>query len=158
MSALRKRLSLFLKNIVIVLTGAMIVVVTWQVFSRFVLRNSPSWSEELSRYLFIWISLLAVPLALERKRHLGFDYFVADLKGRNKIIADMVAWGMVALFSLVMIYWGIKVSLLTWPQITPSLRIPRGIIYLPMPLSGLLILFFSVEDLVGLFTRYRSEN
>src|SRR6185295_14528954 len=61
------------------LIGAMTVLVTIQVFARYVLNDTPPWSEELCRYLFVWASFLGACLAMRRAAHLGVDSLVARL-------------------------------------------------------------------------------
>ena len=64
------------------LIGAITVLVTVQVFARYVLNDTPPWSEELCRYLFIWASFLGACVAMGRAAHLGVDSLVARLPAR----------------------------------------------------------------------------
>lgn len=135
---------------------AMIVLdVTWQVFTRFVIHNSSSWTEEMARFLLIWIGLLGATYTLHTKMHLGIDIFTYKLTGRKKQIIEVIVYVFVALFALiVMVVGGFKLMAMTFElkQISASMGIKMAYIYFVIPLSGILMIFYSVDFIVKALT------
>ena len=68
--------------------AALVVDVTWQVITRFILNNPSSWTEEVATYLMIWVGLLGSAVALNRRAHLGIDYFVGKLDFKKRLITE----------------------------------------------------------------------
>ena len=88
-----------LANILIVLMAAMVLDVTWQVFTRFILRDPSSFTEELARFLLIWIGVLGAAYALKTKAHLGIDILTYKLKGVKKQVVDILVFSIIILFT-----------------------------------------------------------
>ncbi len=136
---------------VMVIMGVLVLDVIWQVFTRFVLNNPSSWTEELAIILLIWVSLLGASVGFQRFSHLGVDYFVKKLSVRNRAVNDAVVYLLVAFFAgYVMVYGGCKIVSLTlmFEQRSAALGIKMGYVYLALPISGLFIVLFSVETAI----------
>jgi TRAP-type C4-dicarboxylate transport system permease small subunit len=141
-----------LERILILLFGLMVSVVTWQVFTRFLLNSPSSFTEELSTYLLIWISLLGAVYALRKQAHLGIDIITSRLSGRGKEISTYIIHFFIILFSLFVFMWGgIRLVWVTLQlnQISASLQIKIGYIYVILPISGLLMIYYSIYFLVN---------
>lgn len=96
------------------LMALMVVDVTWQVVSRFILSNPSSFSEELARFLLIWIGFLGAAYAYRRHAHLGLDILTANLTGVKKILAEKFADTVSLCFAaVIMVFAGTKIMLLT---------------------------------------------
>lgn len=155
MSLARKRVDKILEWSLIVLMGANVLNVLWQVFSRFILRDPSSFTEELARYLLIWVGLLGASYASGHKMHLAIDVLVDRIKGKSRGLAELIIQSLVFLFSLfVMVIGGLRLVIvtLTLNQISASLQIKLGFVYLVIPLSGALIMFYafiSIIDAIG---------
>jgi TRAP-type C4-dicarboxylate transport system permease small subunit len=144
----RKRIDFLLEGILVILMAANVVNVLWQVFSRFVLKNPSSFTEELARYLLIWVGLLGAAYASGKKTHLAIDIVLEHLQDRAKKIIESVIQISIFLFALlVMVIGGIRLVTitLTLNQISAALRIKLGYVYLVIPLSGLLIMFYAAS-------------
>jgi TRAP-type C4-dicarboxylate transport system permease small subunit len=129
-----------------ILMAANVLNVLWQVFTRFVLKNPSSFTEELARYLLIWVGLLGASYAAGKKMHLAIDVVLKTLRGRLRRWIEMIIQVLIFLFSfLVMVVGGIRLVAitLTLNQISAALRIKLGYVYLVLPLSGLLIMFYA---------------
>ncbi len=134
-----------------VLMGVSVINVLWQVFTRFVLANPSSFTEELARYLLIWIALLGAAYAAGRQMHLAIDLLPSALKGKARRILGALVNALVSLFALaVFVVGGIRlVSLtLTLGQTSAALHIPLGYVYLALPVSGLLIMWYAIQNIV----------
>jgi TRAP-type C4-dicarboxylate transport system permease small subunit len=137
------------------LMGVMVTDVTWQVVSRFVLRAPSSFTEELAGFLLIWIGLLGSAYCLRTGSHLGIDLLVARLRGRARRAAKILTHSLVAAFALsTMVIGGLLLVRLAFHlnQISASMGIRMGFVYLALPLAGLLMLAFSIEAIVRTVT------
>ncbi|MFC2086050.1 TRAP transporter small permease, partial [Bacteroidota bacterium] len=89
MHSLRKTVDRVLEFAVVAAMAILVIDVLWQVFTRFVLRDPSSWTEELARYLLIWVGLLGAAYAAGKKMHLALDLLPAKLKGARARHLDM---------------------------------------------------------------------
>jgi TRAP-type C4-dicarboxylate transport system permease small subunit len=147
----RKRVDKILEWSLIVLMGANVLNVLWQVFSRFILKDPSSFTEELARYLLIWVGLLGASYASGHKMHLAIDVLVERLKGKSRSLAELIIQSLVFLFALfVMVIGGLRLVTvtLTLNQISASLQIKLGFVYLVVPLSGALIMFYAFVSII----------
>ena len=141
----------------IALTVAMVLTVTWQVATRFVLNDPSSYTEELATYLLLWISLLGGAYALRLRAHLGIDVVTSRLSPARRRAARVASYAVVALFALValVIGGGILVSVtLELGQRSAAFQVPVGYVYLVLPLSGLLMMVYAA---VGAAETLRGE-
>ena len=142
----KKRIDKLLELALIILMGANVINVLWQVFTRFILRDPSSFTEELARYLLIWVGLLGASYAAGKKMHLAIDVVLQTIKNKKKIWAEMCVQISLFLFSFfVMVVGGLRLVTitLTLNQISAALRIKLGYVYLVLPLSGILIMFYA---------------
>jgi len=139
--------------------AAMTLNVLWQVFSRFILQNPSSYTEELARYMLIWIGLLGASYVSGQKMHLAIDLLSTKLKGKNKSMLEIVIQLFVLLFAFfVMVVGGIRLVqiTLTLNQISAALQIPLGYVYTVVPISGSLMVFYSIYYMVQEFRYIKS--
>ncbi|MGA1198524.1 MAG: TRAP transporter small permease, partial [Candidatus Latescibacterota bacterium] len=102
----------------------------------------------------IWASLLGAGAAFGDKGHLGVDYFVKKLHPDAQKIMTMVITFVVGFFAgAVMVYGGYELvsKTLASGQVSPAMGLPIGYVYLAVPISGLFVLLYCVEDLVNVF-------
>ena len=137
------------------LLALMVVDVTWQVLTRFLPMQPSSYTEELARYLLVWIGILGGAYAFRKKSHLGIDLLTNALHGAaRKAVQIFVVLMCFAFAASAMVYGGAKLMLLTFEleQYSAALNVPMGYVYSVLPLSGLLICIFSLDQLVELIT------
>lgn len=135
-----------LESLLVVLMSASVFNVSWQVFTRFALRHPSYWTEEVARYLLIWIGLLGASYAAGKKMHLPIDVLLLRLKGRARKLAELSIQVFIFIFALmVMVLGGFRLVAVTLmlSQVSAALKIKLGYVYLALPLSGFLIMFYS---------------
>jgi TRAP-type C4-dicarboxylate transport system permease small subunit len=155
-SKIKKGVDRFIEYLLVFLMAVMVLNVLWQVFSRFILNSPSSFTEELARYLLIWVGLIAAGYVAGRKMHLAIDYLVNKFSEGVKRKIDLVINLVVMLFALfVMVIGGFNLVSLTvyLEQISSALQIQLGYVYLAVPISGLLIIFYSAVNIYELFTK-----
>lgn len=147
MTAIKEKIDFVLKWILVVIMGAMVLNVLWQVFTRFILKDPSSYTEELARYMLIWIGILGASYVAGQKMHLAIDLLSTKLTGKSKIYLELfINFCVLAFAFVVMIIGGIRLVTITLllNQISAALQIPLGYVYTVLPLSGILISFYSV--------------
>jgi len=133
------------------LMAAMVMAVLWQVFTRFVLRDPSSMTEELVRFGLIWLGLLGAAYGFGKRYHLAIDLLHRRSSKSIKRGLDLVTHLSVIIFAFwVLIVGGYRLVDLTLAmgQTSAALEIERGYIYLALPISGLAMIFYSVVSML----------
>ena len=129
------------------LIGAITVLVTVQVFARYVLNNTPPWSEELCRYLFIWVSFLGACVATRRAAHLGVDSLVSRIPlGVREVLRHAVA-ALIVAFAGLLVWQGVALVPAMASQRSPSMGMSLQYVFAAIPTAGLIILGLQVRAL-----------
>ena len=149
MSAPRRKVVQGLTWISIALFVVLVLVVIWQVFTRQVLASPSGWTTTVSQYLFIWLVLFAVAMVFGERGHVAVDFF-ARLMPRpgQRITAILVEVSILAFALLGLVWGGIRGMAISWDQAIPGLPVTVGQMYLALPVAGVLIALFALEDLV----------
>lgn len=132
--------------------------VLWQVFTRFVLKDPSSFTEELARFLLIWVGLLGAGYASGKKMHLAIEVVLESLQGKIRLVIELIIQACIFVFAmLVMLVGGLRLVAITLAlnQVSAALRIPLGYVYLVIPLSGLLIMFYSLASVTETIRKSR---
>ncbi len=136
----------------VVLMMVMTLDVLWGVFTRYVMGNQASWSEELARFLLIWIGILGTAYASGKRMHLAIDLLPEKLSPSGQILLKRAIALMIFLFALcVMVVGGGRLIYIVGKlgQHSPALNIPMQLVYLVIPLSGLLIMIYKAADFLN---------
>ncbi len=127
----------------------MAIIVAVQVFFRYVLNQSLFWSEELARFLLVWLTFFGASVAYYRKANPGIDILYSRMSSSiRKTSAVLVHLASIMLFC-VMIFYGCQFAYFIRLQITPALQLPKWIILSIIPISGLILLFHGITFLVN---------
>lgn len=129
------------------LAFALVVCVCWQVLSRYVMPQPSTATDELARFMFMWIGLLGAAQASAHKQHLAIDLLAMKLTGSAKKVLNILIECCIIVFaSLVMVYGGWSLAAKTFAnnQVTPALQVPMGYVYMIVPVAGVLLVFFSL--------------
>jgi TRAP-type C4-dicarboxylate transport system permease small subunit len=141
-----------LEGLLISVMGFMVCNVIWQVLTRFLLRNPSSYTEELARYLLIWLGLLGAGYCVGQKAHLAIDLLTTSLEGRVKHVCSLFGHFMILVFALLVLVLGgtrLVYTTLAYKQTSAALQIPLGWVYLALPLSGMLTVFYCVHSILN---------
>ena len=145
--AIKSVLDRTLEVLVMVVVAVLVLDVLWQVFTRFVLNDPSTWTEELARFMLIWVSLLGAAVALGRGAHLGIDYFVAKMPEKMRRRTEAFVFLCIAVFSLLVMFVGgleLVRSNLALGQASPALGVKMGYVYLAIPISGFFLTLYAV--------------
>lgn len=150
MNNLMTKIDRFLEHFLALLMVLMVVDVTWQVVTRFVLSQPSSFTEEIARFLLIWIGVLGAAYAYRKRAHLGLDLLTSKMapaaRRRANVVANLCCFGFAA---SVMVFGGINLVALTLDlrQTSAALQVPIGYIYTVIPISGLLICLYALNNI-----------
>ena len=144
---MRKIVDKILEIFLVILLAVLVVDVVWQVVSRYILNSPSSFTDELARILLIWVGILGAAWATGKKMHLAIDFFIDKFNKKNRRLINKIINITVALFAFfVMIIGGgnLIYMLLKLGNTTAALSLPIGYVYAVIPISGLLIVFYSL--------------
>ena len=159
LDALSRLVNRLAEWVMAVMLAAMTLLVGVQIAGRFVFSYSIFWSDELARFLLIWISFLGISIGARRAAHPGVDSLVRALPARWARAASTLAVLLSLAFFAVMVAHGGALVLRTWPQYSTSLGIRMGIPYLAVPVAGLLMTLHALAaGLRGTWLEGRKEG
>ena len=127
----------------------MVVNVIWQVFTRFFTDSPSSFTDELARFLMIWLGLLGAAYVAGKNEHVAIDLLAkkAGTKGQQ-LIAQLIRLSVLSFAFFGMVIGGGRLVYITFKleQFSPALRIPLAAVYSVIPLSGILIVFYKLNQ------------
>lgn len=143
----------FLDRTILIFCGfallALVVTVTWQVFSRYVLNDPSSFTDELSRYLMIWLGLLGASYLFGKRGHLAITLLADNIPHKmNRILQLFINLLVLSFVSLAMFKGGIALIGRTTQQLSPALQIPMAYVYFILPLAGSLIILYLILNIL----------
>lgn len=136
--------------------AVMTVFIFWQVFARFVVGDSLTFSEELSRFLMIWLTMLGSAYALRKGTLIAVDMLPDMLKGNAKKVVKTLISFMVIIFSGVLVTHGWEMSMLVSTQKAPSTTISMFYPMFALPTGGFLLILNSIAVLIEEFIGQQS--
>ena len=129
------------------LMAVLSVVVFLGVFSRYGLNDPWQWTEEAARIAFLWVVFLGASVGVRRGLHFRFTLLLDNLRPAWKRPLELFANLWVMFFAGILAVKGLSFALLNFAQLTPTLVIPWGWVYIAVPLSGLLMILYALEHL-----------
>lgn len=153
------RLSLWCSGVGLVL---MTVFIAWQVFGRFVLNDTPTWTETSSVLLMGWFIILGAAVGIREGNHLSFDVLLYVLGDRAKRVLFTISDIVVIAFACGMVGYGVQLARNAWATTIPNLGFSGGLVFISLIFGGVLMVSFSAERLLrrlaGLPTARFGEN
>lgn len=155
-SALVRRLTWLVERALITLSVLISVVVFLQVLFRYLLRQPLFWSEELPRYLLIWLTFLAAALAQKHDAHINITLCLAPLSMRSRQILKILTDAMILAFLWVLIYSGCLVTSITAHHRSTALQLPMALVYAALPAGATLMSVYLLLQIVEEVRRLRA--
>ncbi|WP_416444887.1 TRAP transporter small permease [Leeuwenhoekiella sp. A16] len=149
---MKVKLDKILGGFLVFLMAMIVLAVLWQVFSRYVLQAASSFTEEVARYLLIWIGILGAAYASGQQDHLAINILPPKLSPANRIKLRIGINILIILFSiLALIIGGGNLVYVNYElgQYSAALGLPLGFVYMVLPISGVLIVFYKVIELAN---------
>jgi TRAP-type C4-dicarboxylate transport system permease small subunit len=157
-----RRLVRWLSTIALWISGAGLLVMTgcvmWQVIGRYILNDSPSWTEPFSLLLMSWFILLGAAVGVREGNHLGFEIGLHFASPPIRRLMEVITDLLVMAFGVAMAWYGWFLAMGTWSAKMAGIDIPQGFDYLPLSGGGVLIALFSFEKLLDHLTARKVED
>jgi TRAP-type C4-dicarboxylate transport system permease small subunit len=134
-------------NMLVILMALMVLNVTWQVTSRYIFKDPSSFTDELSRYMLIWVGMLGAAYVAGKNEHLAIDIILTSLKEKSQKKVLVLVNVLVMVFALtVMVIGGTNLVYITFilAQKSAALQIPLAYVYGIIPFSGILVCYYQV--------------
>lgn len=139
-------------NYALVLQGiALIILIGLAVFFRYVVGHALSWPEEVAGIFFVWFTLFGVAAVLREDDHIAFDFLVKHTPPFVGRIIKMFCLLMIQVYAFFLIYHGYSYARMFSFEMTPAARINLLWLTLSLPISGLLIIIFSILKIAAIF-------
>lgn len=133
----------------IVVFIAMVLMVTYQVIARYFFASPSSITEALTRYSFVWLIIISATYMFGQREHICISVVRDKLSAKAKEIVNIFIEIVTIIFAgLVMIFGGFTISKMNLLQIDSILNIPTGIIYSIIPICGVIIVFYSIYNIM----------
>ena len=148
---MRKKIDRFIGLFLATLMAIMTLDVLWGVFTRYAMGNQASWSEELARFLLIWIGILGAAYASGQNMHLAIDLLSEKLNpNKQKRLIALIRILIISFAFFVLVVGGARLLYITQTlgQTSPALQIPMAFVYAVLPLSGILVVYYKIHDFV----------
>jgi TRAP-type C4-dicarboxylate transport system permease small subunit len=146
-----KKFNKYLEYFLATLMALMLISVCWQVLTRYVLATPSSFTDELARYLLIWIGTLGAAYTSGKRLHLAIDLLPSSLEGRSKYRLSILINLLIILFAFTtMVIGGSRLVYITYTlgQTSAAMQIPLAYVYTIIPISGAMIVFFKIRDII----------
>ena len=121
--------------------AVMTITTLLQVAFRYVLNDPLVWSEELARYLFVWVALVGAGAAMRTGGHFGLDLFYRKLPAAGRAGVAMLISAVIAVFAATLLVYGVRETIQASVQLAPSLQIRMHWAYAAMPVGATLMLW-----------------
>lgn len=159
METLRNGLDKVIEIFCIVLMAVMTTLVTWQVITRYVFNNPSAVTEQLCQYLFIWLVLFGAAYIFGRREHMQITFVRDKLPQKIGVICDILQEGIIFVFTFgVLVIGGYLSVIKQMVQFDAALRIPIGVVYAAIPISGVFILFYSILNIKKIINTIKRES
>jgi TRAP-type transport system small permease protein len=134
------------KIVMLFMTAAIFFICILAVFTRYILNFVPSWSEEVPRYLLVWITYLGAALAVRFKEHISLDVFFNMMPLRARQVGHILLNGLIAVVGAIMVIYGVALVSQFKDDLMESIPVTNFWLYIVMPISGTLMLLFIIQD------------
>jgi len=148
---LRNQIDRGLEYFLVFIMSILVIDVLWQVTSRYIFNSPSSFTDELAGFLLIWVGLFGAAYVTGKQEHLAIDLLIQKSKPANKKKLEKVINILILLFALFVLVVG--GSWLVYTRFilevkSAALQLPLGYVYIVLPISGLLITFYSIDNII----------
>lgn len=159
MNTFRKGLDALLGSICCLVLALMVGIACWQVISRYILGVPSTITEEMLRFLLVWVSMLGMAYVAGKKQHISLTILLDKVSPQLRRWWDITLQIIFIAFSIwVLIIGGLKISAISMLQISPALGIPMGKVYYALPCAGVLIILYGVLNIAESLKTTRSTS
>lgn len=144
---MRKRLNVVLEWTVVILLSIMLLSVLWGVLTRYIFADQSPWTDELARFMLIWVSILGAAYVSGKNAHIAIDLLPSTFPEKKKLLLNIVTSVIISIFVFVIfLFGGLRYIFISFKlgQTSAALEVPMWYVYLVLPLSGIIIIYFKI--------------
>lgn len=145
-----KALNKGLEALLVLLMSVLVIDVLWQVAARYLLSNPSSFTDELAGFLLIWVGLLGAAYVAGRNEHLAIDILLQKTRESRRKNLELTIQFCIFIFAFFVMFlggsWLVYTRFMLKVQ-SASLQLPLGYVYIVLPLSGSLIMYYSIYNI-----------
>lgn len=158
MQGIKKIMNTVLSYVTAFFLIVMTALVVWQVFTRYILNDPSIFTEELVRFILIWTSFLGAAYAFGTRQHMALIFLKEGSRGiAKKLICAFIDLVVLILAVLVLIKGGYSLASGVMTIKTPILGIPKGLVYMIGPISGVIIVIYQIINIIEDFVMQDAE-
>jgi len=153
MKGFQHKLNRVLEVFLVILMTVLVLDVLWQVFSRYLLSSPSSFTDELAGFLLIWVGVLGAAYVAGRKEHLAIDILIQRSPPARQRLLLYLIHSLIFLFALSVMVTGGVILMYTRFVLqvkSAALQLPLGYVYIVLPISGLIIIYYEVLHIIAL--------
>ena len=159
MTQLRNILNKITASLSCIILALMTVLVTWQVITRFILNSPSTITEALAKYLFLWLVMIASAYVVGKREHMNLRILVHRCSHINQLRLSIISETIIFIFVLLVLgYGGGYIAVNAMAQMDSALPVPVGVVYLALPVGGLLAAMYALCNIVDFIKLYRQEK
>lgn len=147
-----EKLNKIIEVILVILTIIMVVAMSSNIFLRYVMHRSPIWASELTTFLFVWIVFLGVSILSKREEHIAFEFIFNSRHKSVRTFAKISMRLVTLIIAYLFITQGYKLAVMSMEQVSLDMRFPMGIVYLVIPICGVLMGIHIVANFIRDYT------
>ncbi len=149
---MQKGLNKILEWAVVVLLSVMLLSVLWGVLTRYIFADQSAWTDELARFMLIWVSILGAAYISGKNAHITIDLLPDSISRKKKLKLEVVTSAIISIFVFVVfLVGGLRYIYISFKlgQTSAALEIPMGYVYLILPISGFIIIYFKIHAIIA---------
>lgn len=156
---MKKILDRIMEYLTATLMAVMVIVASWQVFTRFVLDDPSTISEEMLRYSLIWLTMVGSALAYSKKKHVAIVFVTRKFSGKMYYVVNIAVEIIVILFSVfILLFGGINALQNAVGQVSSAMQMPMEYLYLSLSVGGILFILYAIFHIIDHVKSMRNET
>ena len=126
----------------------LLVITGWQVWGRYVLNDTPSWVEKSALLTILYIALPMAAVGVRERFHMNVVFLAEKFSARHQRSIGMLMDAVLMAFGMAMAWYGVAIAKIVWPSKMPILPFSEGVTYVPLVITGVMIVLFTAEQLL----------
>lgn len=159
MKKIEKGLDLAMRTMMSCVMLVLVIFGTYQIFTRWILNDPSTFTEELLRYLLIWAGMIGAAYCFFRDQHIKLTLVTSKLHGLPLTIINVFGEVIVVIFVVYVYIWGGgQMAIKNASQLTAVLRLPMSLIYGCLPVSGIMVILSKILRYISLYTNMKANK
>jgi TRAP-type C4-dicarboxylate transport system permease small subunit len=142
----------------VLLGVALFGVLIWQVFTRYVLNDPSTVTEEAARYLYVWVVFFGAAAAVSTRSHIGMPFIVERLPARVRLATNLLTQGLSVIFCVAIVVYGARAAYREWDLPSVAMEVPTGLVLAGVPIAMACAALQLVRNMVADVVEWRRHG